>query len=73
MQNTMFKTFVALACLLPAFELSAAEWHRPTPSGATSSITGVIEAKELVSGKRLWLDAPVKVEPRTTVVLFFGK
>jgi len=30
-------------------------------------------AKELVSGKRVKLDAPLKVAPRSTVVLFFGK
>lgn len=35
--------------------------------------TGLSEAKELVSGKRLKLAAPLKVAPRSTVVLWFGK
>ena len=30
-------------------------------------------AKELVSGKTIKLDAPLKVAPRSTVVLWFGK
>ena len=34
---------------------------------------GVSEAKELVSGKTLPLAAPLKVAPRSTVVLWFGK
>ncbi len=33
---------------------------------------GVSTAKELVSGKMVKLDAPVKVAPRSTVVLWFG-
>jgi hypothetical protein len=31
------------------------------------------EAKELVSGKIVKLDAPIEVAPRSTVVLYFGK
>lgn len=31
------------------------------------------EAKELVSGKTVKLDAPLKVGPRSTVVLFSAK
>ena len=34
---------------------------------------GSVEAKELVSGKMMKLDAPLKVAPRSTVVLYFGK
>ena len=34
---------------------------------------GASEAKELVSGKSVKLAAPLKVAPRTTVVLWFGK
>ena len=34
---------------------------------------GVKEARELVSGKTLKLDAPIKVVPRSTVVLWLGK
>jgi hypothetical protein len=34
---------------------------------------GASEAKELVSGKTLKLNAPLKVAPRSTVVLWFGK
>ena len=34
---------------------------------------GIAEAKELVSGKTVKLDAPLKVAPRSTVVLYFGK
>ena len=34
---------------------------------------GVSEAKELVSGKIVKLDAPLKIAPRSTVVLYFGK
>jgi len=33
----------------------------------------VAEAKELVSGKMVKLDAPIKIAPRSTVVLFLGK
>ena len=33
---------------------------------------GVAEAKELVSGKTLKLDAPLKVTPRSTIVLWLG-
>ena len=35
--------------------------------------SGVSEAKELVSGKTVKLAAPLKVAPRSTVVLYFGK
>lgn len=34
---------------------------------------GVGEAKELVSGKTVKLAGPLKVAPRSTVVLLFGK
>ncbi|MEY4917777.1 MAG: hypothetical protein RL616_1690, partial [Verrucomicrobiota bacterium] len=34
---------------------------------------GISGAKELISKKTLKLDAPLKVAPRSTVVLFFGK
>jgi hypothetical protein len=35
--------------------------------------TGISEAKELASGKIVKLSGPLKVVPRTTVVLWFGK
>ena len=35
--------------------------------------TGVSEAKELVSGKMVKLAAPIKIAPRSTVVLYFKK
>ena len=34
---------------------------------------GVKEAPELISGKTFPLTAPVKVRPRSTVVLYFGE
>ena len=35
--------------------------------------TGIGEAKDLVSGKTLKLDAPMQVAPRSTIVLWLGK